>query len=245
MGSPQYGWIDIGAGELPRGEFLYRLTKAKAATREVTFIPGDTTYVVLEKIASVFHLDPQKLQSAYSELSPLEDGIIIADTYKLPLGFDEKEVVAYIVAYSMKQHQALALKHLGRYDQTEWFRLITIASIVEKEAASIAEMPLVASVIYNRLAKRMRLQMDGALNYGEYSNIRITSRRIREDRSEFNTYKRRGLPPHPVSIVSNAAILAALFPTKSNYLYFVKNNTGSHTFSESYNSHLRAIKSGK
>ena len=106
-------------------------------------------------------------------------------------------------------------------------------------------MPLVASVIFNRLKKKMRLQMDGALNYGEYSNTRITSRRIKSDTSAFNTYKRRGLPPHPVSIVSTEAILAALFPTKSNYLYFVKNKKGTHTFSETYRSHVNAIRNGK
>ncbi len=245
LGSPQYGWIDIGSEELTKGEFLYRLTRAKAATKSVTFIPGDTTYVVLDRLAERFGLDREKLQAEYDARAPYPDGVIVPDTYNLPMGFDEARIISYILDYSTRRHKALAKTHGKEYTDAAWFRIITIASIIQKEAANNEEMPLVASVIFNRLKKRMRLQMDGALNYGEYSNTRITSHRIKRDTSAFNTYKRRGLPPHPVSIVSNEAILAALFPTKSNYLYFVKNKKGTHTFSETYRSHVNAIRNGK
>jgi UPF0755 protein len=245
LGSPQSGWIDIGSEELTKGEFLYRLTRAKAATKSVTFIPGDTTYVVLDRLAERFGLDREKLQRAYDAKAPYPDGVIIPDTYNLPMGFDEARMIGYVLDYSVRRHKLLAKTHGKEYTDAAWFRIITIASIVQKEAANNEEMPLVASVIFNRLKKNMRLQMDGALNYGEYSNTRVTSRRIRSDKSAFNTYKRRGLPPHPVSIVSTEAILAALFPTKSNYLYFVKNKKGTHTFSETYRSHINAIRNGK
>ena len=245
LGSPQYGWINIGSEELSKGEFLYRLTRAKAATKTVTFIPGDTTFVVLDRLAEQFGLDRQKLQDEYDTRAPYPDGVIVPDTYNLPMGFDEKQMIGYILEYSMKRQKMMADTYGKEYTEEAWFRIITIASIIQKEAANNEEMPLVASVIFNRLNKNMRLQMDGALNYGEYSNTRVTSRRIKSDRSAFNTYKRRGLPPHPVSIVSTEAILAALFPTKSNYLYFVKNKKGTHTFSETYRSHVNAIRNGK
>jgi len=244
LGSPQQGWIDIGREELSKGEFLYRITKAKAATKEITFIPGDTTYVILTKISEIFGHTFDDLQKTYNELAPFPDGVIFADTYKLPMGFSEKEILGYIVDYSMRLHRKIAAEYLKSFNQNEWFRLITIASIIEKEAANTEEMSLVSSVIHNRLKKGMRLQMDGALNYGIHSNEKITGRRIREDNSDFNTYKKRGLPPYPVSIVSKEAILAALFPTKSNFLYFVKNREGRHTFSNNYASHRKAIKNG-
>jgi len=60
-------------------------------------------------------------------------------------------------------------------------------------------MPKISSVIYNRLKRGMPLQMDGTLNYGLYSHVRVTPERIREDRSPFNTYLNRGIPPYPVS----------------------------------------------
>jgi len=88
----------------------------------------------------------------------------------------------------------------------------------------------------------MKLQMDGTLNYGKYSHIRITAKRIKEDTSSYNTYKYRGLPKDPVSAVSLSAIKAAIFPVKSDYIYFVKNNkTGLHKFSKSYKSHVNNI----
>jgi UPF0755 protein len=245
LGSPQSGWIDMGQENLTRAEFLYRLTKAKAATREITFIPGDTTYVILDRIAAQFGLNREKLQAEYDRAAPYPEGVIVPDTYRLPIGFDESRMIGYTLSHSLRIHRSLGEKYLRNYTHAAWFRVITIASIIEKEAANREEMPLVSSVIYNRLERNMRLQMDGTLNYGEFSNQKVTSRRIDSDTSLFNTYKRRGLPPYPVSIVSNEAITAALFPTKSNYLYFVKNKTGVHTFSETYRSHVNAIKNGK
>jgi UPF0755 protein len=104
-------------------------------------------------------------------------------------------------------------------------------------------MPIVASVIYNRLKKGMKLQMDGALNYGRYSHTKITAKRLRSDTSRYNTYKYKGLPPYPVCNVSFDAIKAAIFPAKTSYLYFVKLRNGKHSFSRRYSSHIRKVKS--
>jgi UPF0755 protein len=88
----------------------------------------------------------------------------------------------------------------------------------------------------------MKLQMDGTLNYGKYSHIKVTPQRIKEDTSEYNTYKYKGLPPFPVSSVSQEAIFAAIFPKSSDYLYFVKASKGKHVFSKTYKEHVRNIK---
>lgn len=244
FGAPQKGWINIGKESLTKGEFLYLLTIAKAATKDVIFIPGDTTYVILKKIAQEFNLDFKNLEKIYNKQAILPDGVIAAQTYKLPITFNEAEILKYIIDFSMSYHKNLAIETVGKYDEKEWFRIITIASIIQKEAANANEMPLVSSVIHNRLKKNMKLQMDGTLNYGKYSNEKITSRRIKEDNSAFNTYKFKSLPPYPVSIVNKEAILAAIFPTKSNFLYFVKNTNKEHTFSETYKAHIKAIKNG-
>ena len=113
---------------------------------------------------------------------------------------------------------------------------------MQKEAANKNEMPLVASVIYNRLKIGMKLQMDGTLNYDLYSHEKITPKRIASDNSRYNTYKYAGLPPSAVCNVSFDAIKAAIFPKKTNYLYFVRDkSTGGHIFSANYESHLEAI----
>ena len=88
----------------------------------------------------------------------------------------------------------------------------------------------------------MKLQMDGTLNYGKYSHIKVTPKRIREDNSIYNTYKNSGIPKLPVCNVSFDAIKAALFPAKTNYLYFMKSKRGTHNFSRNYSTHLTNIK---
>ncbi len=87
--------------------------------------------------------------------------------------------------------------------------------------------------------------MDGALNYGKFSHKKITSRRIREDNTLFNTYKHKGLPPYPVCMVSKDAIKAAIKPANVDYIYFMRISKGKHKFSKSYKEHLKAIKTVK
>ncbi|WP_246434470.1 endolytic transglycosylase MltG [Nitrosophilus labii] len=246
LGSPQSGWIDIGITKLSRGDFLYKLTKAKAPVIEVTLIPGETTEIFLKEAADRLKLNFKKLNRLYLEISPFPDGVLIPDTYHIPIGIDEKHFIYYMVSTSLKRHKKISEKFFGKYDKERWFKkYITIASIIQKEAANEQEMPLISAVIYNRLKLGMPLQMDGALNYGKYSHVKITKKRIRNDNSPFNTYKFKGLPPFPVCCVSKEAIKAAIFPAKVNYLYFVKGKNGNHIFTSSYKRHLTNIKAVK
>jgi UPF0755 protein len=103
-------------------------------------------------------------------------------------------------------------------------------------------MPLISSVIYNRLEKGMKLQMDGTLNYGPYAHTIVTPERIRNDTSEYNTYKHRGLPPHPLSTVTLDALKATMKPASSDYLFFMLNENGTHNFAASYDTHLENIR---
>ena len=115
------------------------------------------------------------------------------------------------------------------------------ASVIQKEAANKDEMKIVSSVIDNRLDKGMRLQMDGTLNYGKFSHIKITPDRIRNDESKFNTYLNDGLPPI-VCMVSIEAIDAAINPVKTEYLYFMRDKrTNKHIFTKTHSEHLKQV----
>ena len=168
------------------------------------------------------------LAKEFYRLSPYKEAGILAESYNIPTHYDEKRVINYLLNISGKRYKKISVKYTGHYRPKEWLRILIIASIIQKEAANRKEMPLVASVIYNRLKKKMRLQMDGTLNYGRYSHIPVTPKRIKEDNSTYNTYKHRGLPKHPVCNVSIAAITAALEPAETDYLYFVRNKNGGH-----------------
>jgi len=245
LNPPKSGTLHIGKGEMSRIEFLKKLSSAKEAIDIVTLIPGETRPIFLADLAKQQNLNLQKLEDAYNEFSSYKEAGIIPETYHLPKDISEEKLIALLVEQSEKKYKELALKHLKKYDKKEWLKILTIASVIQKEAANNEEMPIVASVIYNRLKIDMALQMDGTLNYGKYSHIKVTPKRIKEDKSGFNTYANKGLPPYPVCSVSITAIEAALNPKKTKYLYFMKNKSGIHDFTNSYNEHLKNIRKAK
>jgi len=242
FGYPQSGWIDLKYTKMTKIEFLYRLTKSKAALKQIKLIPGETYYYFLQNVANKLNISTIKLFEEYSNQAYKKDGNILADTYNLPIGMLEKDLIYYLLVTSKLKYKNFSIKIFGNYNQKNWYRYITIASIIQKESASKKEMPIVSSVIHNRLKKNMKLQMDGCLNYGKYSHIRVTPKMIREDTTDYNTYKYKGIPSSPVCAVEFEAIKAAIFPVKSNYLYFMKAKDGkSHNFSKSYKEHRKNI----
>ncbi|WP_033615418.1 endolytic transglycosylase MltG [Helicobacter pylori] len=247
MGMPKKGYIDMGDGALRKGDFLARLIKGKVALRSVTLIPGETRYFFTQILSETYQLEISELNDAYESIAPrlngsvIEDGVILPDTYHLPLGENAFKIMQALIGQSLKKHEALSKQWLGYYHKEEWFEKIILASIVQKEAANVEEMPLIASVIFNRLKKGMPLQMDGALNYQEFSHIKVTKDRIKNDSTPYNTYRFKGLPKNPVGSVSIEAIRAVIFPKETNFLYFVKMPNKKHAFSATYKEHLQNI----
>jgi len=242
IGQPQSGWVDIGETRLNRIDFLYKLATAKAKMEEVTLIPGETTELFLATLAKDLNLSKNKLDTYYKEFSTYPEAGIYADTYYIPYGISEKHLIYFLLTESEKKYKEISQKVYGNYSEKKWLEILIVASIIQKEAANTQEMPLVSSVIYNRLKRGMPLQMDGTLNYGKYSHIKVTPERIKSDTSRFNTYKYKGLPPSPIGAVSFDALIAAMKPAKTNYLYFMKNSEGVHDFTDSYKQHMGNIK---
>jgi UPF0755 protein len=241
FGHPQAGEIMMGGGEIERWQFLQRITKAKSiiSNEEITLIPGETTLYFLQGLAKRYSVDFQNLKDFWSEKSPLKEGFLIPNTYKKGNETLEDFLQRYL-RMSNKIHKERASKY--EKSSKEWLKILIVASIIQKESGNVEEMPIVSSVIYNRLKKRMKLQMDGTLNYGLYSHQRVSSERIRNDNSQFNTYKHRGLPKIPICNPSLEAIEAAINPAKTDYLYFVRiKNTNRHKFSTSYIEHKKEI----
>ncbi|RDU55000.1 endolytic transglycosylase MltG [Helicobacter sp. MIT 00-7814] len=222
---------------LTKGAFLRYLSTAKSATKEITLIPGETLHFFIQDLAQKFELDPQKLQNAYEKYFDLPDGVIVAETYKLPLGLNEDSLMKLLAQLSYSWHEKQAITLLGKYDKEAWFYLVRKASIVQKEAANKEEMPIVAAVIENRLKLNMPLQMDGSLNYGAFSHTKVTPERIRNDTSAYNTYKYKGIPSYPSGSVSIDSLKAVIAPADVDYLYFVRNPNGTHTFTKTYQEH--------
>ncbi len=224
-------------------DFLYKIATSKAALATVVLIPGETYYFFLNELSEKLRLPKEELFKVYYEMAYKKDGNIISQTYNLPIGMNPKDLLKYLFQYTEEEYQKYSMKIFGKYNKDEWFRYITIASVIQKESGSKEEMTQVSGVIYNRLAKKMKLQMDGTLNYGEYSHTKVTPTMIANDETSYNTYKFAGIPTDPVCAVEFQAIKAALFPAKNSYLFFMKNVTGGgHSFATNFESHKANIR---
>jgi len=245
FGYPQHGWLKMPKREMSRYEIFHHITRAKAIGENIMLIPGETTKMFLYQLSKKYNYNFNQVYNYYKGISPLEEGFLVPETYQIPVNSSYKQIVDLLVNFAKKKHRATMLK-LNIRTFKSWKRILTIASIVEKESGDIKEMPLVASVVYNRLEKGMKLQMDGTLNYGFNSHKKVTPEMIRSDKSRYNTYRYKGLPPLPVSNPSGDAIDATLFPADTDYLYFMRiKGTKQHKFTDSYREHLRNIKESR
>jgi len=118
--------------------------------------------------------------------------------------------------------------------------MVTMASMVEKEAHVPQERPIIASVFYNRLKLGMPLQSDPTAEYNVEGDSERAATAVRMP-SAFNTYEIAGLPPGPIANPGLPSIRAALYPAHTDYLYFVARDDGTHIFSRSFAEHVRAI----
>ena len=120
--------------------------------------------------------------------------------------------------------------------------VLTLASIVKGETNYVEEMPRIAGVYHNRLRIGMRLQADPTIQYILPGGWRRLLNKDLEIDSPYNTYRYAGLPPGPINNPGKNATLAALYPEKHKYLYFVANGKGSHNFSKTLNEHSRKVR---
>ncbi|MBI4396685.1 MAG: endolytic transglycosylase MltG [Elusimicrobia bacterium] len=120
--------------------------------------------------------------------------------------------------------------------------IVTLASLVEREARREDERALISAVYHNRLKKRMLLESDPTVQFSlGYWKDRLFYRDL-DVQSPYNTYRRRGLPPGPICSPGRAARFAAFSPARSEHLYFVADEQGGHQFSASYEEHLRQVR---
>jgi len=235
MGKPQSGWIDLKTTKMTKFDFLYKLTTSKAALKKIMIIPGETDYFIYKKIAKKMGFKKN------FKCDNIPQSFIYPNTYYLPYGFKPKEVCNYLYKVSLNKHKNLAKRIFGYWNFKKYYNFLILASVIQKEAANNKEMKIISSIIYNRLKKHMKLQMDGSLNYGKYSHTKITPQMIKNNNTRYNTYKYYGLPSKPVCVVSQDAIIAAIFPAHTKYLYFVRVH-GKHRFATTYKEHLKNIR---
>lgn len=169
------------------------------------------------------------------------EGYLMPDTYSFFWQDDEREIVQRMIT-EFREFFVDSLQDRMRslgYDLND---VMTMASIVEGEAVYDDERPIIAGVYYNRLKRRMRLQADPTVWFVvSDTSKRLTRNSLKVD-SPYNTYLNYGLPPGPISNPGRQSILAALYPAKHNYIYFVADNNGRHRFAKNYEEHQKNVR---
>ncbi|MFQ5427973.1 MAG: endolytic transglycosylase MltG [Thermodesulfobacteriota bacterium] len=172
---------------------------------------------------------------------PTLEGYLFPDTYRLRKDMTSLEIIS-VMANRFKEVYGREFKRLARKKGMDMKKAVTLGSIIEKETNAPPERPIISSVFHNRLNKGIRLQSDPTVIYAMRAffdgNIRKKDLKIK---SPYNTYLHYGLPPGPIANPGKEAIMAAISPADSEYLYFVSKNDGTHYFSRSYNEHVNAV----
>ena len=231
------------------GRILDVLTKGLIITHTVTVPEGFTRPQIAELLAGKglvnyqdflsFTDDPAMLKR-YGLDCPSLEGYLYPDTYQFGRGLSSKSIIDVMV----RRFLEVMGSYRGSVAESGMTmeEVVILASIVEKETGRGDERPIIASVFLNRLKKRMRLESDPTVIYGIKDFNGNLTRKDLSRPNPYNTYTIRGLPPGPIASPGEDAIKAVLNPAKTDYLYFVSKNDGSHYFSKTLSEHNRAVK---
>jgi UPF0755 protein len=231
------------------GAILRDLTEGRGLVHTVTVPEGFALSTILPLLSRTLELSRDSLDAVVRDSAlraelgvPTRtlEGYLFPDTYSFPAGTSARDVVRAMVRrfeQAWLPEWDARLAELG----TTRHEIVTLASIVEKEARLAEERPVIAAVYRNRLRIGMALQADPTV---QYALGRHTARVLYKDLeidSPYNTYKYPGLPPGPIASPGAASLEATLYPADVRYLYFVAHPDGHHEFRETFGQHEQAV----
>ncbi len=170
------------------------------------------------------------------------EGYLFPETYNFQKYDSPKVIVEEMLAQFERRARPILNQHPWAQTPLGFYRLLTLASVVEKETGKSDEQPFVSSVFWNRLNKKMRLQSDPTTIYGLMPNFDGNLKKIHlQTFSIYNTYTIPELPVGPICNPGEKALRAILHPAASEYLYFVGRGDGTHEFAKDYPTHTRNV----
>lgn len=246
--------LHAGEYEFTRGmsllDVLRKLEAGRVVTHQVTIPEGFTAENIARLLAGEKLVDGDRFQALVADSQFVEslgvpgqtlEGYLFPDTYRLTRGMEEEEIIRAMVA-RFRQAVPRDVEDQANRLGLEVHSLVTLASLIEKEAKLDSERPLVSAVFYNRLRRNMPLQSDPTAVYGVPGPRRRITVMDLKRKTPYNTYLKAGLPPGPIANPGMASLLAALNPARVTYLYFVSKNDGSHFFSHTLEQHAEAVR---
>ncbi|MFG3171139.1 endolytic transglycosylase MltG [Streptomyces sp. NPDC048200] len=169
------------------------------------------------------------------------EGYLFPATYPLGKKSTPESLLTFMVDTANKKFNGAPVAAGAQRNAMNVYQAVTIASIVQSEAATPADMGKVARVIFNRLERGMPLQMDSTINYAMNRSTLNTTQKDTRLNSPYNSYQRMGLPPTPIANPGEEAMRVAINPPAGDWLYFVTVKPGDTRFTASYEEHQRNV----
>lgn len=166
------------------------------------------------------------------------EGYLFPDTYRFKKGTDVEKVVGTMLDNLLKKFTPQMAADMDRQGKT-LHEILTMASILEKEVRSLEDKKIVAGILWKRIEIGMPLQVDATVNYitgGKKPSVTIDETKID---NPFNTYMYKGLPPGPISNPGLESIIAAIYPEKSDYLFYLTSPDGKVIYSKTFEEHVK------
>jgi UPF0755 protein len=249
----QAGEYELSPTQTPI-EILDHLVKGKIRQYMVTIPEGYNLFQIDDLLANAKLISSDSFLNVARDKNILRtlgikadsaEGYVYPDTYQLTKDATAREMLCTFVNHFWEvwnsEEFSRRMEELG----VQIHDIVTIASIVEKEAMRSRERPLIACVFWNRVKKNIPLQADPTVHYGILVETKAKKSHLRwkdlRKRTPYNTYVKTGLPKGPISNPGKESIRATLYPSKKDYLYFVSRNNGTHYFSRTLAEHNRAV----
>jgi UPF0755 protein len=245
--------IKPGTYSLRRGskwsDVLDALAGGKGLVPTMTLVEGWTLRQIVPQLARVLETPVDSVQAAVRDTALLRrldipsgslEGYLYPDTYTFTPGTTARTAVRTMVA---RFEEIWRPEWTARLDTIAMSRhdVLTLASIVEREARLREERPVIASVYLNRLKIGMRLQADPTVQYAHGGHKPRLYYKDLEIDSPYNTYRNAGLPPGPIGAPGRPSIIASLYPAQTPFTFFVAFPDGHHEFTRDFGSHERTV----
>ena len=229
-------------------EVLEQLVKGKIKRYFVTIPEGYNVKEIAAALKSAGLVEPDvfvaraldpDLAASLGVAGPTLEGYLFPDTYEFTRGTSADDMIARMAEKFKKVYAEYEDEAKARGMSMR--KVVTLASIIEKETGAPGEREIISSVFHNRLKMGIKLQSDPTVIYGIAGFDGNITKRHLSIKSPYNTYKIYGLPPGPIANPGKESIGAAIRPAKADYIYFVSRNDGTHKFSRTLKEHNEAV----
>ncbi len=234
-------------------EIIENLKKGQAAkTYDFTVPEGFTSRQIARLLKEKGSIDEQEfldtvktgkgINFKYSHLLKGHslEGFLFPDTYSVYKDSTSREIIEKMVK-RFEEVVPSNIEQIAKKRGLSFYKIIVLASLVEREARIEDERPLVSAVYYNRIKLDMLLECDATIQFLFDKPKEILLYKDLEIDSPYNTYKYKGLPPGPIANPGLPSIKAALYPASVDYLYYVVKGEGRHKFSKTFEEHQKAV----